>query len=319
MRSKKSKKSFGNKSRKSYKRIKIQKSKSISKKTKKKLNKLARNKSKIFKKRTKKNRKKYKKLKSKNKQKGGNFKCSDKIVSNKLNDLCIYDSNGKYTTYEECASSVECLTKWNKDEYIRLLKEKKLHEKWEKSGSFFGIIKHPPVATVVIYKDMFDNDVGVNLVGREFENINKGVSFPVFDFVRSGNMNDLPHYLSNGIPIRLNVKQGHFLIVPKTESLTTAGLATCSGLAMIIGTKKFLTHLDAHTNTTPIINAIQKTLSEENITSANINDIKVWQGRMPGRDYALNKVDDILRGIGIDPDSSFIFRENVCYMDEKYI
>ena len=58
MRSKKSKKSFGNKSKKSYKRIKIQKSKSISKKTKKKLNKLARNKSKIFKKRTKKNRKK---------------------------------------------------------------------------------------------------------------------------------------------------------------------------------------------------------------------------------------------------------------------
>ena len=112
-------------------------------------------------------------------------------------------------------------------------------------------------------------------------------------------MYDLPQYLLNGIPIRLNVKQGQFLIVPKTESLTTAGLATCSGLAMIIGTKKFLTHLDAATDIVPIISAINNTLTEENMTSANIDEIRVWQGIIYGRNHALNKVDRILEAIGI--------------------
>lgn len=54
----------------------------------------------------------YKKIKSKNKQKGGNYRCSNKIVSNKLSDLCIHDNeHGNYETYEECAISGECLTK----------------------------------------------------------------------------------------------------------------------------------------------------------------------------------------------------------------
>ena len=262
----------------------------------------------------------YKKIKSKNKQKGGNYRCSNKIVSNKLSDLCIRDNEyGNYKTYEECVSSGECLTKWNKNKYIILLKNKNLYEKWIKNGSYFGTITHPPGASVVIYKDMFNNNVGVNTVSTDFYDIEKGVSFPVFNYVSQGSMYDLPQYLLNGIPIRLNVKQGQFLIVPKTESLTTAGLATCSGLAMIIGTKKFLTHLDAATDIVPIISAINNTLTEENMTSANINYIRVWQGTMPGRNHALKKVDSILEAIGINPTSPIVVRQNVCFMDEKYI
>ena len=250
---------------------------------------------------------------------GGNYSCSNKIVSNKLSDLCIRNYYGKYNTYEECAFSGECLTKWNKDKYIILLKNNKLYEKWVENGSYFGIITHPPKASVVIYKDMFDNDVGVNMISTNFYDIEKGVSFPVFNFVRQGSMYDLPQYLLNGIPIRLNVKQGQFLIVPKTKSLTTSGLATCSGLAMIIGTKKFLTHLDATTDIAPIINEINNTLTEENMTSANIDEIRVWQGGLEGRNYALNKVNEILEDIGIDPNSPIVLREDVCFMDEKYI
>ena len=236
-----------------------------------------------------------------------------------MSDFCIHNNNGKYNTYEECALSGECLTKWNKNKYIRLLKNNNLYEKWVENGSFFGIINHPPMASVIIYKDMFDNDVGVNMVSTNFYDIEKGVSFPVFNYVRKGSMDDLPQYLLNGIPIRLNVKQGQFLIVPKTESLTTTGLATCSGLAMIIGTKKFLTHLDATTNIAPIINAINNTLTEENMTSANIDEIRVWQGVLVGRNYALNKVNKILEDIGIDPNSPIVFREDVFSMDNKYI
>lgn len=262
----------------------------------------------------------YKKFKSKNKKKGGNYRCSNKIVSNKLSDLCIRDDKyGEYKTYEECAFSGECLTKWNKYKYIRLLKNNNLYEKWVENGSYFGIIQHPPGESVVIYKDMFNNNVGVNMVSTDFYDIEKGVSFPVFNYVSQGSVYDLPQYLLNGIPIRLKVKQGQFLIVPKTESLTTAGLATCSGLAMIIGTKKFLTHLDATTNIVPIINAIKDTLTEENMTSANIDEIRVWQGTIYGRNHALNKVDRILEAIGINPTSPIVVREDVCYMDEKYI
>ena len=262
----------------------------------------------------------YKKIKSKNEQKGGNYRCSNKIVSNKLSDLCIRDNKyGNYETYEECAFSGECLTKWNKNKYIRLLKNKNLYEKWVKNGSYFGIIKHPPGASVVIYKDMSNNNVGVNMVSTNFYDIEKGVSFPVFNYVSQGSMYDLPQYLLNGIPIRLNVKQGQFLIVPKTESLTTAGLATCSGLAMIIGTKKFLTHLDATTDIVPIIRAIKTTLTGENMISANIDEIRVWQGTMPGRNHTLNKVDRILEAIGINPTSPIVVREDVCFMDAKYI
>ena len=203
-----------------------------------------------------------------------------------MSDLCIRNNkDGNYETYEECAFSGECLTKWNKNKYIRLLKNKNLYEKWVKNGSFFGIIKHPPGASVVIYKDMFNNNVGVNMVSTDFYDIEKGVSFPVFNYVSKGSMYDLPQYLLNGIPIKLNVGQGQFLIVPKTESLTTAGLATCSGLG-----KKFLTHLDATTDIVPIISAINNTLTKENMTSANIDDIRVWQGTMYGRNHALNKV-----------------------------
>lgn len=40
---------------------------------------------------------------------------------------------------------------------------------------------------------------------------------------------------------------------------------------------------------------------------------------MNGNIHALNKVDSILRAIDINPTSSIVVREDVCFMDDKYI
>ena len=81
-----------------------------------------------------------------------------------------------------------------------------------------------------------------------------------------------------GVPIKISVDQGKFVIVEKNQTLTTAGLFTCVGFGMIIGNKKFMAHVDATTNIEPIILAIKRTVEEEGIDNSKITNINVWEG-----------------------------------------
>ena len=78
-----------------------------------------------------------------------------------------------------------------------------------------------------------------------------------------------PHYVEDPT----HVRQSEYRIRNISEELSTTGLATCTGLAMIIGTKKFMTHLDATTPIDPIISAIGEIITTEGIVAGSLNPI----------------------------------------------
>ena len=73
----------------------------------------------------------------------------------------------------------------------------------------------------------------------------------------------------------LHVPQASFTIQPVETPILTYGLATCTALSMVIGTKRFLAHIDAETDVMPMILAIVQTIKEE---KARPTDVKVWRG-----------------------------------------
>ena len=73
----------------------------------------------------------------------------------------------------------------------------------------------------------------------------------------------------------LHVPQGAFTIKPLETPILTYGLATCTGVSMVIGTKRFLAHIDAETDVMPMILAIVETIKAEKVRPT---DVKVWIG-----------------------------------------
>lgn len=94
-----------------------------------------------------------------------------------------------------------------------------------------------------------------------------------------------------------HVKQGEFRIVPKIEELSTSGLATCCALAIIIGNKKFMTHLDANTNISFITIAITKIIVEETVTPNKLIP-NIYTGSLNSK-LTLQKAKDICFSAGI--------------------
>ena len=112
-----------------------------------------------------------------------------------------------------------------------------------------------------------------------------------------------------------NVKQSKYRIVDISETLSTGGLATCTGLAMIIGTKKFMTHLDATTPMDPIISAINQTITLEQIVSDSLIPI-IYVGAL-NSSLTLQKAKEICLSLGI-PETNYII-SNVCMLDRVSI
>jgi hypothetical protein len=73
----------------------------------------------------------------------------------------------------------------------------------------------------------------------------------------------------------LYVPQATFTIQAVGTPVLTYGLATCTALSMVIGTKRFLAHIDANTDILPMILAIVDTIKAE---KARPSDVKVWTG-----------------------------------------
>ena len=89
------------------------------------------------------------------------------------------------------------------------------------------------------------------------------INTPVFDMVGSNS-----NY----------VGQSSFLIVPNSKKLHTFGMSTCSGLTMKLGNQKFLSHIDAITNTSEMLSAIQECLRKQELTTSDISNVKIYRG-----------------------------------------
>jgi hypothetical protein len=100
------------------------------------------------------------------------------------------------------------------------------------------------------------------------------------------------------------VEQGKFRTANVSGRLTTAGLATCSGLSMTIGTQKFLTHLDAPTNIKPMITHLLNLIKTEGVMPT---DIHIFPGNLDSS-VTVQLAKDIITGIGADLKSVIIHR-----------
>ena len=113
-----------------------------------------------------------------------------------------------------------------------------------------------------------------------------------------------------------HVDKTQFRIVDNlNQTLSTTGLAICTGLAMIIGTKKFMTHLDNRTNIQPMISAVGVAIKEEAIDPHSIKPI-IYAGNLDNI-ITLQKAIDICLSVGI-PAENFVVK-NVCVLDRVKI
>ena len=80
---------------------------------------------------------------------------------------------------------------------------------------------------------------------------------------------------------------------------------------MLIGDKKFMTHLDATTPVSSIIDDINKVISEENVNPEDLIP-HIYTGNLE-TDLTLQKAKDICSAVGI-PEKNYII-EQVCMFD----
>ena len=110
---------------------------------------------------------------------------------------------------------------------------------------------------------------------------------------------------------------GNYTITNEENSISTAGLATCSALRMKIGKKKFLVHLSAITQTHNIIRDIEKTINEQKATPTNVI---IYAGGGFGNmnsNVTIKKAKEICKALKI-PDNE-IEIQDVCFMNTIYV
>ena len=108
-----------------------------------------------------------------------------------------------------------------------------------------------------------------------------------------------------------SVGVGKYKIVNLNEPLTTTGLATCTGLTMVIGNKKFMAHLDATTPVSSMIDKIRQVIREENVNPKDLEP-HIYTGNLES-EFTLQKAKDICSAIGI-PEEKFTI-SSVCMID----
>jgi hypothetical protein len=189
-------------------------------------------------------------------------------------------------------------------EIIDELITKEKYDEWVSLGSKFGLTSNTLQAKVFLvrpyqYYDVDGNLVNVSMVTKKYR--------PDVDNIAVFKQ----HYVKDPT----HVDQSKYRIVNISDELSTTGLATCTGLAMIIGTKKFMTHLDASTDIEPIIYAIDKIITTEGIVAGSLNPI-IYAGSLDSS-LTLEKAKKICSKVGI-PETNYNI-ENVCMMDRVRI
>jgi hypothetical protein len=191
-----------------------------------------------------------------------------------------------------------------KEEIIDEVKRKEKYDEWISLGSKFGLTSDTLPADVFLvrpymYYNVDGNIVNVSMVTNKYR--------PDVDNIAVFKQ----HYVKDPT----HVDQSKYRIVNVTESLSTSGLATCTGLAMIIGTKKFMTHLDATTPIYPIISAIVQIIATEEIAAGSLKPI-IYAGGLDSS-LTLEKAEEICSRVGI-PKTNYNIK-NVCMMDRVSI
>lgn len=184
------------------------------------------------------------------------------------------------------------------------LKENGKYDDWISHGSYFGQTSSTIKAKFFLsrpyqYYDMNNYIVHVSAISKTFR----------------ADVNNMPVFKQNVIKDLTNVNQSTFRFVDVTDRLSTAGLATCTGLAMIIGTKKFLTHLDANTQIYPIIHALRQVLGKELLDATSIKNVNIYAGDLDST-LTVQKAKEICSKIGIE---SNITVSNVSMFDRVSI
>jgi hypothetical protein len=145
---------------------------------------------------------------------------------------------------------------------IRELKEAGKYDEWFEKGHRYGIRMRGNTNGCFYEWTLIDGST------RKFSTITESywdgkINTPVFDMVGSNS-----NY----------VGQGSFKIVPNSRRLNTFGMSSCSGLTMKLGNQKFLSHIDAITDTSEMLSAIQECLRKQELTTSDISNVKIYRG-----------------------------------------
>jgi hypothetical protein len=185
-----------------------------------------------------------------------------------------------------------------KDEIIDELKNKGKYDEWVRLGSKFGLTSDTLKAERFLtrpykYYDVDGEIVNVSMVQPTYR--------PDVDNIALFNQHVVedPTYVK---PSTFRIEEG---------PLSTSGLLTCSGLAMIIGTKKFMTHLAANTLIEPIIYAIKDEIVKEKIDPKTLIPF-IYTGKLKSP-LTLQKAKNICSSVGIPEENYKISRVCINY------
>ena len=165
---------------------------------------------------------------------------------------------------------------------IRELETAGKYNEWFRKGHMYGITMRENTNRSFYECTLMDGST------RKFSTITESycdgqINTPIFDLVGSN---------SN------NVEQGSFKIVPNSRRLNTFGMSSCSGLTMKLGNQKFLSHIDAITNTSEMLSAIQECLRKQELTTSDISNVKIYRGpQNSNRSYEI--IHDLLERLSI--------------------
>ena len=168
---------------------------------------------------------------------------------------------------------------------IRELVDADQYDRWVAMGSYFGqsggLISSELIP--IPYKDMHGDIVYVQLVDDEFHRWANNI--PVFEYVH--------------VEDPSTVCQGRFRIVDENEPLSTSGLTSCTGVAMKIGSKKFMTHLDASTTIEEMVTALRQVMAKE---KKKPTDVNIYNGTVRS-EMTLERARQLCDAVGIPPES----------------
>ena len=202
----------------------------------------------------------------------------------------------------------------SRDHIIKELLDKGKYDEWIRHGARFGQIKYnfikegeeeeeteEVLSAIPLYTfyDVDGNIVKVSTTATEYNPELYNIAVFNRDYVDP-----------------TNVDQSKYRIVNSWESVSTTGLATCTGLAMIIGNKKIMIHLDDTTPIDPIISAINQIIEDQGIAADSLNPI-IYAGCLDSS-RTLEQAKEICSRVGI-PKKNYNIIKNVCMMERVRI
>lgn len=227
--------------------------------------------------------------------------------------------------------------KLSEAEIIQELHDKGKYDEWVKCGRLYGLTSDVRRAKFFLvrpflYHDMNHIPVAVSMVQSTFrpdvdniavfQQVHKKEIDPYF--VAQGKhkfLSVLPDknctygFVTSGFVTYGFVTYGFAASGLVPGYLHTSGLATCSSLALVIGARKFMTHLDARTQTEPILADLWQGIQEEQVLPETLRPF-ICTGSLNSR-LTEEKATHICVSLGIP--SKNVQIQSVCMFDSVVI